>query len=140
MSVPYRIIFFTEAGADLVRLRAFIEEHNPNAANRAVSKIRESLKMLAEYPLLGLCVENIDVPNLRELFVQFGKSGYLIRYRIVQNEIQIIRYGMGEKSARAYTKPLLSPVTSPPPLCVPLPPNLVGALIRQKNQFFRACR
>ena len=42
-----------DAISDLIELRNFIEQENPEAANRVASKILHSVDSLLEHPLLG---------------------------------------------------------------------------------------
>ncbi|MEI6729794.1 MAG: type II toxin-antitoxin system RelE/ParE family toxin [Pseudomonadota bacterium] len=91
MSGSYRLTLFPQAVADLIRLREFIREHNPAAANRSSQKIRAAFSKLRSHPFLGHKVCDIDVAGLRDLFVPFGQGGYKIRYRVQPGEIQIIK-------------------------------------------------
>jgi len=91
MSGSYRLTLFPQAVADLVRLREFIREHNPAAANRSSQRIREAISKLKNHPFLGYEVCDIAVAGLRDLFISFGQGGYIIRYRVQSDEIQIIK-------------------------------------------------
>jgi plasmid stabilization system protein ParE len=80
-----------EAVADLDRLRDFIRVHNPDAAERAAKKILESIRKLSTHPLIGRPVADIDHPKLRDLFIQFGQTGYCLRYSVADDAIIIVR-------------------------------------------------
>lgn len=80
-----------EAVSDLGRLRDFIRVHNPDAAERAAKRIREAAHKLLELPLIGRPVLNIDRPQLRDLFVAFGQTGYWMRYAVTDDHIIIVR-------------------------------------------------
>ena len=71
-----RVVLSTRAGADLVRLHAFLREKDALAARRAVLAIRDAFTPLQSTPLIGRPVE-----ALRELVIEFGASGYLAQYR-----------------------------------------------------------
>ena len=100
VSNPRRLTLFPEAIADLMRLREFINAHNPNAAARAAKRIREAIKKLPEQAFLGLPVADIDNPDLRDWFVAFGQGGYWVRYRVTGDEIQIIKIWHGRENPK----------------------------------------
>ena len=52
---------------------------NTDAANRAVQKIRQSVRLLIKHPGIGRPIEGMPAP-FRELVIDFGNSGYLVRY------------------------------------------------------------
>ena len=74
------INYSTKALADFRRLRAFLEGKNPRAAHAASEAIAEALNGLADFPEIGRPVLS-DPPGLRDLFIEFGSSGYIARYR-----------------------------------------------------------
>ena len=52
-------LFFTSlARRDLVRLREFVAERNPEAAKRAALRIKKVANMIAEKPLIGRAVNS----------------------------------------------------------------------------------
>ncbi len=91
------ISLLPEAVGDLVRLREFIQTHNPPAANRAARRLQEAIRAIPVQPLLGHLVENINDTSLRDRFISFGRGGYWIRYQITQNEILIIKIWHGRE-------------------------------------------
>ena len=74
-----RVILSARAQYDIGRLRNFLLEKDTNAAKRAVLAIREAFIPLKQSPVIGRPVE--DHPELRELIIDFGASGYLALYR-----------------------------------------------------------
>ncbi|MBP1152555.1 type II toxin-antitoxin system RelE/ParE family toxin [Methylocaldum sp. RMAD-M] len=76
------------AQRDVVRLREFIEPHNPDAARRAAESLKKAAKLLMTHPGIGKRLEGRDD---RELFVPFGQRGYVIRYRLDGDDIVILR-------------------------------------------------
>ena len=52
---------------------------SPYAAKRALLVIREAFTPLTHAPMIGRLFEDSD--GLRELFIEFGASGYLALYR-----------------------------------------------------------
>ena len=83
--------WFPEAVSDLARLRDFIRLHNPDAAQRAAKRIRDSAFRLLSFPFAGIPVQNIDKPQLRDLFIPFGQAGYWMRYAVTGDKIIIIK-------------------------------------------------
>ena len=65
--------------ADISRLRRFLIDKNPRAAQRAVAAIRERLVAVNETPQAGRPLPNLD--PFRETLIPFGDGGYLARYR-----------------------------------------------------------
>lgn len=76
------------ARADLIRLRAFIAAHNPDAVRRAAAAIKKAADLLCEQPGIGHRIEDRED---RELFVPFGRRGYLLRYRLHGSILVILR-------------------------------------------------
>lgn len=98
-SVSRRLSWLPQALADLARLREFINVHNPAAAGRAAKRIREAVMKLPDHPLIGKSVDDIDDPRLRDLFITFGKSGYWLRYWVMDDDgIIIVRIWHGLES------------------------------------------
>jgi plasmid stabilization system protein ParE len=86
--------FTPEAVDDLVRLREFIEEKNPIAAQRVAKEILNGIEKLRSFPEIGLKVLRAPLPELiRDLFI--GK--YTIRYFINEDEIIILRMWHGKE-------------------------------------------
>jgi toxin ParE1/3/4 len=96
--MPRRLNWLSSALIDLARLREFINIHNPAAANRAANRIREGAGRLLDHPHLGKSVEDINDPNLRDLFIPFGQRGYWLRYLIRQDDIVIVRIWHGREN------------------------------------------
>ena len=74
---------------DLKRLHAFIEPHSPTASTRAVNTLIEAAESLQEFPEKGR-PWNLEM-NFRELSVRFGARGYVIRYRLFEDQVIIVR-------------------------------------------------
>lgn len=88
------LVWSPAARRDLVRLRQFIEPHNPAAARRAASALRKAGDLLREQPGIGKRIEGRDD---RELIVPFGKRAYLLRYRLHEDTIVILRIWHGRE-------------------------------------------
>ena len=83
-----QVLWLKSAVDDLVRLRKFIALNNPIAARKAALEIKKSVKTLIEFPLLGKPAE--DLMDYRDLMLNFGSSGYVLRYRVYENTIYIV--------------------------------------------------
>jgi plasmid stabilization system protein ParE len=68
----------------LERCREFLAAKNPFASRKAAKVIAISFKQLEEYPELGRPYD--DNPELRELIIEFGASGYVALYRYLPIE------------------------------------------------------
>ncbi len=92
-----KLVFLPEAVGDIDRLYNFLMPKNPIAAQKAMLAIDEGLAMLQENPFMGPKMDaNSDY---RELFVPFGKSSYILRYRIHQekNALVVVRVWHGRE-------------------------------------------
>jgi plasmid stabilization system protein ParE len=87
-----RIIYSGQAQYDLSRLYVFLGEKDIAVAQRAMQAIDVSVKSLTKNPTLWRVIEH----GLRELIIDFGKSGYIALYDYHQDadlvEILAIRH------------------------------------------------
>ncbi len=74
---------------DLVRLREFLESKNPNSARRAIETIQSKVSPLEQFPAIGRPVAKMPA-RYRDLYVQFGDSGYVIRYEARRDAVLIV--------------------------------------------------
>ena len=91
-----RLVWSPAARNDLIRLRDYIGEHNPDAARRAAEALKKAANLLLEHPGIGSRIEDRED---RELFVPFGQRGYVLRYRLDEETIVILRlwHGLEER-------------------------------------------
>ena len=83
-----KIQYSPEAIEDLIRLRAFIETKNPNAASRIAKSLIKGISQLKSFPYLGVEVELAPDPKMiRDLIIGY----YVVRYLIHTNDIYILR-------------------------------------------------
>lgn len=76
-----QVIFSPAAVRDLERLRRFLQPKSPSAAKRAAGAILKGVQALGAHPKMGRLID--DLPDqYREWLIDFGESGYIIRYRI----------------------------------------------------------
>jgi len=74
-----RVVVTEGAARGLEVCRGFLAQKIPEAARRGAEAILSQLEMLERYPAMGRPLE--DVPELRELLIPFGESGYVALYR-----------------------------------------------------------
>ncbi len=83
-----RISYAPEAIDDLKRLRAFIQEKNPPAAQRIANSLLKGISQLKRFPNLGVEVQQAPHPEMvRDLII----GRYTVRYLIRANKIDILR-------------------------------------------------
>lgn len=74
---------------NLDHLLEFLRPKNPAATRRAAQAIKKTLKLLADNPEIGRVIE--DMPeDYREVVIDFGKDGYLARYRFDLDENTVV--------------------------------------------------
>jgi plasmid stabilization system protein ParE len=74
-----RVIITQGAAKGLERCRLFLVAKNPQAARRAGQAIEQQFTLLETDPDIGRPLD--EFPELRELVVAFGGSGYVALYR-----------------------------------------------------------
>jgi len=83
-----RVIWSQAALLDVQRLYRFLAPKNLDAAKRAVNAVRKGLNVLQLQSAIGRPID--DMPTeFREWIIDFGDSGYVVRYRI-ESELVII--------------------------------------------------
>jgi plasmid stabilization system protein ParE len=74
-----RLIVTEGAARGLERCRRFLTARNPQAAVRAGQAIARQMLLLQTAPNIGR--PYAEIPELRELLIGFGDSGYVALYR-----------------------------------------------------------
>ncbi len=74
---------------DIQRIYRFLASKDKNAASQAVATIRQSVQPLALLPNIGRTIQ--DMPSeYREILIHFGHSGYVLLYRLDQQQVTIL--------------------------------------------------
>lgn len=73
-----RVIITKGAVQGLERCRLFLTRKNPQAAMRAGQAIERQFEVLETEPEIGRPFD--DLPEMRELIIPFGDSGYVALY------------------------------------------------------------
>lgn len=83
-----RLVYSEHAVADLRRLRAFIAEHDPHAAERVARDLVERLETLVCFPRMGVAVRSAPDPeSVRDLVLDH----YTIRYSCHNETVIVLR-------------------------------------------------
>jgi len=75
------------ARRDLIKLRRWLLNRAPSAADRAIDLILNRAGQLAAHSDLG----HRRSHGLRELYVPFGAHGYVLQYRVHREAVIILR-------------------------------------------------
>jgi plasmid stabilization system protein ParE len=84
-----QVIFARTALRDIERLRAFLRPKNPLAAKRAGEAIFQGVRVLGAHPRMGRIIEILP-ESYREWLIEFGDTGYTVRYRIAEGTVTIL--------------------------------------------------
>ena len=92
-----RIVRSAAANEDVHEIACYIARDNMDAALRWIDTIDEKLRLLAEFPGIGMQREEL-APQLRSLPV----GNYLIFYRAIEGGIEVARVLHGARHLRAF--------------------------------------
>jgi len=90
------VIWTTAALADVEGLINVLAEVNPDAADRAAQAIRKAGDSLESSPSRGVMVQG--APGLQKLVVAFGKTGFVIHYAVLEDEVVILKVYNGRQN------------------------------------------
>lgn len=90
-----QLVWLPEAKTDIERLYGFLMDKNPAVAERAIRLIQQGAERLLDFPELGQPMQ--DDTERRELFLPFGAGAYVLRYRLYEDELVIIRVWHGRE-------------------------------------------
>ena len=83
-----KLIYSADAVQDLIRLRKFIAEESPSAANRISSDLIKRIDYICKFPSMGRPVQLAPDPTtIREMI--YGK--YIVRYAPREDAVIILR-------------------------------------------------
>ncbi len=83
-----QVIITEQAIQGMERCRQFLKRKNPLASKRAAYVIKEHFVLLETAPEIGRPIN--EYPELRELVIEFGDSGYLALYFFDKKQEQIL--------------------------------------------------
>jgi toxin ParE1/3/4 len=88
-----KVVLSPSAKEDLKEIRQYIFKESPQGAKTVAEKIKKSLLLLAEQPYMGHITDDDEV-----LEWHVPGSPYTLPYRIVNNEVQILRVFHGSQN------------------------------------------
>lgn len=91
-----KLVYSQHADADLERLEAFIASESRRQAARAIARLLRGLQNLQDLPELGKELED----GYRQLVLRYGKNGYVIHYRVLDDAILITRIWHSKEERR----------------------------------------
>jgi len=84
-----RLIWSLAALLDVQRLYRFLAPKNIEAAKRAVTALRQGVRVLGQQPGIGRPIDEMP-DEFREWIIDFGDSGYVAHYRLDSNVVTIL--------------------------------------------------
>ncbi|MGQ2992272.1 MAG: type II toxin-antitoxin system RelE/ParE family toxin [Brevundimonas sp.] len=82
-----KVILSPRAELDFEAQVKWLQLHSPEAGRAASIRIVEVIDLLSDFPDIGLSVRG----TIREKHVQFGRDGFVIRYRRTSRQVTILR-------------------------------------------------
>ena len=83
------IVCLPESLDDLQGLHQFIAEHNATAAAGAITTLLDAVESLKDAPERGRPWD--AEAGYRSLSLRFGARGYVVRYRLFEDQVIIVR-------------------------------------------------
>ena len=83
-----KLVYSAEAIQDLIRLREFISEKNPEAASRIATELVSRIENLCLFPEMGRNVELAPTPGVIR---DFSFGNYIVRYALHTESIAVLR-------------------------------------------------
>jgi plasmid stabilization system protein ParE len=96
MEQPVKVEWSAAALADLERFANFLAEHHPTMSATAAREIQSKVEHLAEFPRLGRPLARSR--NYRQSVLRILNAPYVIRYRLRDQEILVLRVFHGRES------------------------------------------
>lgn len=87
-----KVVYSPRALADLVVIETYLADRNPHAIPRVLGVIKKAIDDLADFPRLGL---SIDEENRYRLPI--GNSRYVVFYRLSDDEVLILHIRHGSR-------------------------------------------
>jgi plasmid stabilization system protein ParE len=81
---------------DVARLRDFLAPKSREAAQRAISAIRQGVKLLGTRPEMGRPIDDLPT-EFREWIIEFGSGAYVALYHYDGKEVVILAVRSGRE-------------------------------------------
>ncbi len=91
--MAYRVIWSPRALTDVEEIAHYIEKDSPLYAQAVVTKIVRSTAKLADFPLVGRIVPELNQPEFREIFVY----SYRVIYRVTAETVMVVAVIHGKR-------------------------------------------
>jgi len=91
------VIISNNALKDIQRLKDFLKHKNPIVASNAAKAIKKTINLLKTNPRVGRPVRSVH-GEVRDIFVPFGIGGYVIRYIVEGNTVEIVAIKHGREA------------------------------------------
>ena len=95
------LIWSGQALQDVQRLYRFLSPKSSSAAQKAVRSIQSGVKVLALQSHIGRPVADMDIA-FREWMIDFGDSGYVVRYRVSSDQSKVILLAVRHQREAGY--------------------------------------
>lgn len=82
-----KVILSPRAELDFETRVKWLHLHSPEAGRAASVRIVEVIDLLSDFPDLGISTNG----TIREKHVQFGRDGFVIRYRRTDRSVTVLR-------------------------------------------------
>ncbi len=93
--------FTQQAESDFLQAVSYLADDNPQIANKLISQVELTCELITEMPMIGKHVEYIVTPkNIRRFHVKQFHS-YILFYRIIESDIEIVRFAHASKDLPA---------------------------------------
>ena len=92
--MTHKVIVTEDALRDLRRLHDSLSARDSAAAVRATGAIRAAIRTLANRPDRRAPI----YAGLRQLTVQFGRHGYVVRYDVIDDTVTVMRIWHGREN------------------------------------------
>jgi plasmid stabilization system protein ParE len=84
------------ARADLLEILEYLTEESPAAAESFLNEVETAAASLTQFPQRGALVRELNIPNLRQIFV----GRYRLIYRVEKGGVGIARLIHGRRDLR----------------------------------------
>jgi addiction module RelE/StbE family toxin len=92
-----RLKWTPQSMRDVARLHDFLAPKSPDAARRAITAIRQGVKLLGKFPETGHPVEEL-LTEFREWVIEFGSGPYVVLYHYDGKEVVILSVRHGREA------------------------------------------
>jgi addiction module RelE/StbE family toxin len=85
-----QVIYSEQATSDIVRLAEFLEKIEPSLRQKVILTILEGIEVLEKFPRIAKTSQDEKYKTMRELFIAFGKAGYVVLYEYHEEKNMVL--------------------------------------------------